>query len=594
MGIRVTVSLISLVIGMIVVKQKIKKEKNFIGIILISIYVSASILVMPMFVENNMFFNTINILSYTLQACFFNADIPSIQNEIIGDIFVQGLLSTELFLLPILTAGTVFEILQVYFGKIKIAFMLNKDIHIFSEINEKSINIAKLVKKDYPKDKIIFCNSKKENEIDEFSSKGYVLIKEDIKNLKINFGKNKIRFYILSKDEEKVLETTIKLIEKYKNSNCEILSFIGNDESKMILDEIDKGKITLNIVDELQNSIYHLLIDKPLFKNAKNEKIKVLIIGLENVGREVFKSILWCGQMPKYTLEINAVEKDEEQIKELMFDCPEVFKNKNEYNFSYYIEDIKNLDNNKELQEKIKDSTYVIVSTGNEEDNVKISRNLKSFFVKNNNEPEIFAYMVESIKKDKIRQLENPFIFNTFGDYKETYDFIEKNSELEKIAIDLHLSYMPNDTDLVEYNKREYNKKSSRATALHLIYKLAPYIKNMDDKDIINSEIEKIINDKDIILEIAKVEHKRWIAYLRTEGYELASSDTLKRYYSKSGKIKEHFLKLHPGLKAWEELDDVSKIIAEVEKTTEKDFKESTINSVVEILKNIGKEIKNV
>lgn len=594
MDLRVILSILVLIIGFIIVRLKIKKQQNFMGIILIAIYVSASILTYPIFEgEGDLVLGIVNALFFVLQACFFNISLPTVQTMEVGNLFIQLLLSLELISLPILAAGTVFEILQVYFGRIKMMFMKGHDIHIFSEINDKSIKMTEFIEKDYPNDKIVFCNSKNTDQL-PLSKKGKVFIKEDITNLKIKFGTKQVRFYVMEEQEEKVLEKTVKLVEQYKKHKCEILCFTSNEENKMILDELDKEKAVVNIIDEVQNEIYHLLISNPLYANAKENKIKVLIVGLGNVGKEALKSILWCGQMPKYTLEINAVEKDEEKVKQLIYECPEIFKFKEEYNLEYCIKDIRNIETNFNLQEQIKGTTYAIIATGNEENNIKIARNLKRFFIKNGNEPEIFASMQESVKKEQIRNSTNPFAIKTFGDYKETYDFIQKNSKLETMAIKLHLTYNPEDKELIEYNKIEYNKKSSRATALHIAYKLYPYVNKDTNGNILEGEIEKILNDEKILLEIAESEHKRWLAYLRTEGYELATKEVASRYFEKTNKIREHFLRLHPALTNWENLDEVKKLISRVDGKPERDLKQSTINSVVEILKSLGKETKNV
>jgi hypothetical protein len=182
-------------------------------------------------------------------------------------------------------------------------------------------------------------------------------------------------------------------------------------------------------------------------------------------------------------------------------------------------------------------------------------------------------------------------MIQTFGSIEETYKLIEKNSEIEKMAIKLHLSYNPNDKKLTEYNKIEYNKKSSRATALHIKYKLYPYItKDATDK-VLAEEINRILNDEKILLEISESEHERWLAYLRTEGYEFSSKEVTQKYYLKIGKIKNHFLKMHPVLTDWEHLNDVQKTISTIEKKPEKDLKESTKKSVIEMIKNYGGKI---
>lgn len=582
------VSIIILFLGIIIAYRKSKQENSFMIIILITLSLSIGIFIYPVFNNGeNIIVNIVNTIFYVVQSWILNEDISLVQDLRIGNETIQMLVSIILLCLPILTAGTIIETLQKYFGKFKLITIRNKNIHIFSNINDKSIKISELIKKDYPNDKIVFCQSKENNPLLPKKYKP-ILIKEDITSFNIN-NKGTTKFYVLTEDEEECLTKTIELIEKYKEYNkCEILCFTTNEENKIILDELEKGQVIVNIVDEIQNSIYHLLIDTPLYKNAINNKIKVLLVGLGNVGKEIFKTIIWCSQMPRYELEMNIVEKRKEKIDRIKFECPEIIKYAQEYNLNFYQNDIIELQDDASFKEKIKGTNYVIIETGNEENNIKIAKNLRRQFVKEgDNDPEIFIWMKESIKKEKIRESKNPYKFKTFGDYKETYNSIQGNSKLEKQAIKLHLSYNKKDTNLIEYNKNEYNKKSSRATALHLMYKLHPFIMNSENNKYEASQISAILENNNILLELAESEHRRWVAYLRTEGYELADKKVAQRYFNKTGKIREHFIKMHPALVDWNSLEETQKVISEISNSDERDMKQDTLNSIINMLQNI-------
>ena len=596
MNFKFIIAILILIGGILLVKDKVKKGKSVMLTILLTISISVAIFIYPGFNGNsNIIVNVINTVYYIIQAWLLNADISLVQNENIGNEFIQIFLCIELLCLPILTAGTVLETLQKYFGKMKMAFIGNNDLHIFSDVNDKTVKIAELIKKEFPKDKIIFCRYNNSNDQIFTVRRKAIYTKDDITTLKIKLNERNTKFYILSQNEDEVLNQTITLIEKYKEQKCEILCFTSNEESKMILDELDKGNVVVNIVDEIQSSLYHLLIKHPLYENAQNNNIKALIVGLGNIGKEAFKSIMWCGQMPKYTLEMNVIEKDEEKIKAVSFECPEIFEHAEQYHLNCYLNDIRELEINKELQEKLKDTNYVIIATGNEENNIKIAKNIRRIFLENSSiEPEIFIWMEESIKKEKVKNIRNYFVFKTFGDYNEIYGAIRKNSELEKLAIKLHLNYNDKDKDLVEYNKIEYNKKSSRAMALHLKYKLYPYIKRDENDKMINGEIDRILQDEHILAEITESEHNRWLTYLRTEGYKFEPKEIAEKYFIKVGKLREHFLKMHPALVEWNQLDEVKKSISEIENKPEKDMKESTKESIIKMLQSIGKEINHV
>ena len=97
-------------------------------------------------------------------------------------------------------------------------------------------------------------------------------------------------------------------------------------------------------------------------------------------------------------------------------------------------------------------------------------------------------------------------------------------------------------------------------------------------------EIKEILKDDNIMSEIAKCEHRRWVAFLRTEGYEAANGKTLKIYFDKTKNIKNHEMKLHPTMVKWDELDEVEKMI-ENEIKISKNNKLATIDSVKNLIK---------
>ena len=130
--------------------------------------------------------------------------------------------------------------------------------------------------------------------------------------------------------------------------------------------------------------------------------------------------------------------------------------------------------------------------------------------------------------------------------------------------------------------------------ALHLKYKLYPYIKRDEKGKMINGEIDRILQDENILAEITESEHNRWLTYLRTEGYKYEPKQIAEKYFAKVGKLREHFLKMHPALVEWNQLDEVKKSISEIENEPEKDMKESTKESIIKMLQSIGKEIKDV
>lgn len=569
-----------------------------IFVILLGIWFTIFALVFPIFnQEGKIEIGILNTLFYIIQATLFNEDLGIVQDSIVGGFSVQLILSIELILLPFITVASIFEAIKKYFSQIKLFNPFRRNIHVFDEYSEKSLDFAVLIKKNFPKDKIIFCTDSVVDGNEYLKTKA-ITLKEKITELDLRRSKGEVKFYCMNNSDDIVLDETINLIEKYqtpvnkfryskdtKFKKFIILTFTNNAETKLVLDGIDKTDIIVNIVDEIQNSTYELLMDYPLYKATTEKQIKALVIGLGDRGLNIAKSMLWCGQIPKYNFEINCIEKDMDKIKKFYLECPDIFKHLDEYKIDCLHMDIRDVEFNLEMQKKISKSNYIVIVTGNEELNIEIAKILRRHFLQTEQSlPQIYVWMEEGLKKEKIEKNDKEFGFKTFGDFTEIYKATFQNSDLDKITLKVHLTYDPDDINLVNYNSSEYNKNSSRASAMHLEYKMFPYISKDKLGRFDKEEIKEILKDDNIMSEIAKCEHRRWVAFLRTEGYEAANGKTLKIYFDKTKNIKNHEMKLHPTMVKWDELDEAEKMI-ENEIKISKNNKLATIDSVKNLIK---------
>lgn len=168
-------------------------------------------------------------------------------------------------------------------------------------------------------------------------------------------------------------------------------------------------------------------------------------------------------------------------------------------------------------------------------------------------------------------------------------DTVLFNSELEKLSLAVHLVYWgaldkPHDSDAYksacrDFETNEYNRRSSMATALHILYKLRGCgILAADESQLTNEKadaFEKLLSQDggEMLEALAQSEHLRWNAFLRSEGYRGASVETMKQYAVKVKNQKESIARLHPCITDWDNLDRVS---AEYNALmhTNKDFKE--------------------
>ena len=133
----------------------------------------------------------------------------------------------------------------------------------------------------------------------------------------------------------------------------------------------------------------------------------------------------------------------------------------------------------------------------------------------------------------------------------------------------------------------EYNKKSSRAVAIHLKYKLYSILKytyNGDLESDLNSNLNEVLKqynkliDSEILKELTENEHNRWNAFTRTDGFKKVEPNDVEKYKIITKNNKHFLAKLHPALVSFEELERVGNLL-------NTDF----ISSDVEIIDNIEK-----
>ena len=587
-----------IIIASIIMTIKFKENlKTKIVIIIISSIAALAILVFPFMEENNNTFKVLDSVFYSLKCLGLNQDFSIISNIDLLTIngFLYAIFIYGLFLaLPILTASVILIFLGDMFVKVKFAINKNKRLYIFSEMNEKSLMVARrILKRKGNMAKIVFTNFDRERNREDIKA---LKITDKILDLKIG-NENKVTFYLISENEEENLENALELITKYHNRDKTKIYVVNNsDVATVILDSSNKGKINVEIINETERMVYDLLDRIPLYLNAEKNKISVLIVGCGRVGQEFLKTAVWCGQIIGYELEINVIDINSEKIKEkLEIDNPELLNN---YNINFIDADIKSKKAEEEIQ-RLKSTNYVFVSMESDEKNIDTAILLRKIFLKNDKEnfnrrPIINLWIDNESKKERINKLvnerNNSYNLNAFGSIKDMYyDNCIINSKLESLAKQVHLSYNPKDTTLKQYNLLEYNKCSSRATALHLKYKLFSVLKdkytNNLEEDLKNYEM--IVNDE-VIEKLSENEHERWNAYTRSIGYTTSSIEDVKKYIKNTGDYRHFLAMLHPALVDYKDLDSVSESLSKLcnKEINLKENDRMIIRNMPEILKN--------
>ncbi len=582
------IAIIILIFTVIKAKKYIFDIKKCIPIMLLGMATALAILIFPISGEENIIGRIVFSIVYSAQTIILNENLDILNRlQIVGatNVISIGIIYIISLLMPLLTVSFLLTLIDDFTSKIKLYFTKKNNVLIFSDVNEKSISMAKAL--NNKNTTIIFANYKKE-EHKQFNQaiknvKG-VKVSSLLENVNVKRIKsNSINLCIISEDENNNLGLTLKLIEKNKLSNkkIKIYSILNDEMSRVILDSTDKGNIQLEIVNEIERTILQLLQNKPIYLNAKNNEINVLIIGCGKVGKQFLKTITWCGQIIGYSLNINVIDINANKIKETIEkECPELIPN---YNYNFIEADINSKEALEELN-KLKNINYAVVTLNTDEINIKEAIFLRRYFLYQdkenyNNKPIINIWIKNEEKNKQVSILKDEkkaqYDLNAFGSNSEIYyKYPIINSEMEKTAQKIHLSYDPEDTELKNYYKTEYNIKSSRATAMHLKYKLYSVLKENYTGDIEKDlhAFEEIIKDEEVFEELAKNEHNRWNAYMRSDGYRKASIEDVKKYIKTTNDYRHHLAKMHPAIDEYENLDEIGKNIGKNLKDSDRDI----------------------
>lgn len=477
------------------------------------------------------------------------------------------------------------------------ALMDKKPCAAFEDTRKEFIEKAEEIKSHTPDAKIIFFNAKKTDEdfISKADKNGYTLIKKTWQRAKAD-------------DELKNYNITL-----HRTENGEIDPINLKTVNGRFVDTWEDDPLKIRFIDEIALFCNNLLFENPIFVLPDGRRdISALLIGCGRLGLSMLKTIVWYGQIDGYTLKIRVIDKAAKKIeKELYAAAPEL-KN---YSIEFIELDTESEDFEKTVKE-FSHTTFVCVATGSDDLNITTSENIFRILRRgyNNYMPPIFTRVRKDIKSGNLNSTSS-FLdkrnIKVFGTTDSVYSNSKLfNSRLENLAFAVHLCYCdalgePSDSfkfkkALNDFYTSEYSRRSSMAVALHITAKLhslgIKFDTAADAKHLVTSEdlrlYESKIQDKKILLSLAKNEHERWNAFVRSEGFRSASIETFKKYAPITHSNKDEIAKLHPCIVSWDKLDILQKeydALRDELKLKPNNFKQNDIDIIEKIPEIIKK-----
>lgn len=455
--------------------------------------------------------------------------------------FYLLLVSVLVVLAPALTLGVVVSFFGNFISAFRYALAYSRDVSVFSELNERSLVLAADMKKQNDRQVLVFTSVNVEDDKnsglrDRAKGLGALLYTTDILEVPFEFHspKHSLRFFVMGQDESKNVDRALGLVNRYgdrPNTHLYVLSTCSEGEA--LLSAAHNRTMKVRRVDEVQSLISRTLYDEGhlLFQNAlpagDGEKvISAVVVGMGKHGTAMVKSLPWFCQMDGYRVRINAFDRDALAEDKFSAQCPELMDPR--YNgvyvdgeAQYYIRIHSGVDvDTKSFSDRIhslNDATYVLVALGDDGSNIRTALRLRMLFEQCGAKPTIQAIVQSSDKRQALEGLKNyrgqAYNIEFIGDLESSYtEKVIIDSELEEEALRRHLRWGAEE-DFWGY---EYNYRSSVALAIHARAKARCGIPGAQKPDAELTEQER--------LQLEILEHRRWNAYMRSEGYIYSGS----------------------------------------------------------------------
>lgn len=396
----------------------------------------------------------------------------------------------------------------------------------------------------------LFFNKERENSKKKLSDRKKARIIEEE-----NRGTFQQELYLLSESESSPM-----LIDYLRKQMCENKN--GRNKRKNVFAHTE-----LRLLDRYRTVMYDLMKDKPLYEGAVEtndmHQINVLILGFGRVGKAFYRTAAsFCpmqGYQTTFTIRDKNMKSEWELLKLEFPECENIGIPDKE-NLDVLSEKIENL-----VQEK--KYTYILLSLGDDERNIKVASRLARYYMKqrwendDSNIPAICVNLENNIRTEYVSRFfaeeKCGVQLHVFGTDNKTFS--------EKMMIDRRLweaarklqKGLKEEENLSIAYWSEYERRSSIAGAAHASWHVKSVTqKNEDYDNWYSSE-----NAEAKIKKMVETEHKRWMNYSRCEGMRSIKEDVAKKILSKIGHHTDPVAQLTPCLVEAKDLDKVYKYL---------------------------------
>lgn len=337
---------------------------------------------------------------------------------------VSFYLATLYLVAPLLTLSNVLSLFRNMVGELRYLRHKSWPHYIMSELNDKSIALAKSIHRDHKKAVIIFTDVFDQNEDKDYELLTQardikaICLKKDISHVDFFSRKGNVEIFLIGNDESANVSQAVKITtdinKKNAKRNIKVFAFSTQPSAPYIIDSIRYNNLMVHAdqygedcfklrrIDEKRQLIWNTVPKMKVFDIADrhDKTLSVMIVGFGNYGLEFFKMLTWYCQFEGYQLQINVFDKQDDLEKLIKRACPELLKKNRcslEGESHYDIEIFPGVDvhssdlaemllydgpdaDKKKIAERLKLTNLAIVSLGDDDINIEISIYLRSLF----------------------------------------------------------------------------------------------------------------------------------------------------------------------------------------------------------------------
>lgn len=493
----------------------------------------------------NYFHVVIDTFFYMIKIFAMGGSFQSIAEnltEVSDGVFRMYMLMAAILVLcaPLLTLGWTMTIIRNLSARNRYHGSFYTDAYIFSALNANSLALAEDIRSKDPKGRtVIFTDATAAHPLYSRAKQlGAICFAKPLDAVDFSFHskKKKLYFFAIDTVESKNTDAAMDVMRRYGNrKNAALYVFTTGITGELLLADAAAKRdakevrscIRVRRIDRIQSLISRTLYDRgyeDIYASAVSEngrhRIGAVVIGMGHCGTEMTRALPWFGQMEGYDLRIDAFDADPKAEERFVSAYPELVACGREPavdgDAQYTLQIHAGVDATDGAFDRqiaqLPAITYAFISLGDDDRNIAAAVKLRQLCERRGLHPKIHAVLRDAHKKESLTGITNyrgqSYDITFIGDTREFFcEAVILGTDVEKQALERHLKWGSEES----FWQYDYNYRSSVAAAIHKKMKLLCKVPGADLPPESRTEAQKRC--------LRILEHRRWNAYIRSEGY---------------------------------------------------------------------------